>query len=72
MGHWLAWAYALEFGGRRVPRGVGAASLLFYAAHVWVLVELVLALAPQGKAPQRDALQQPKQSGAGLGSCPKT
>ena len=53
MGHWLAWAYALEFGGRRVHLGVWAASLLFYAAHVWVLVELALALAPQGAALRR-------------------
>ena len=43
MGHWLFWAYQLEFGGRPLYLAVWGASLAFFAAHVWVIVELVLA-----------------------------
>ena len=43
MGHWLLWAYLLEFEGRGVHLGVWAAGLLFMAANVWLVCELATA-----------------------------
>jgi phosphatidylinositol glycan class M len=41
MGHWLFWAYQLEFGGKPLFLAVWVASLVFLAAHVWVIFELI-------------------------------
>lgn len=51
-GHWLGWAYLLEFQGEPVHLGVWAAGLAFVAANVALLCTL------QG------ALQQPPHVGA--------
>ena len=44
LGHWLAWAYQLEFGGRAVHLAVWSAGLLFLGTHALVLRELVQAV----------------------------
>lgn len=41
MGLWLRWAYLLEFQGASGYLPVWAASLVFLAAHVWVMRELL-------------------------------
>lgn len=43
MGHWLGWAYLLEFRGARVHLAVWGASLAFLAAHAWLICELLAA-----------------------------
>ena len=43
MAHWLAWAYLLEFEGHPMHLAVWAASLAFFAAHVWLVCEVLTA-----------------------------
>ncbi|KAL4855940.1 GPI mannosyltransferase 1 [Chlorella vulgaris] len=43
MAHWLLWAYLLEFAGWQVHLAVWGASLAFFATHVWLVCELVVA-----------------------------
>ena len=43
MAHWLAWAYLLEFQGQHLHLAVWAASLLLFAAHVWLICEVLAA-----------------------------
>lgn len=39
--HWLGWAYLLEFKGEAVYLGVWAASIVFLAANVVLIVQLL-------------------------------
>jgi len=41
LGHWLAWAYALEFEGSPVHAGVWVAGLLWLGANAMLLRELM-------------------------------
>lgn len=43
MAHWLLWAWLLEFQGAPAHLAVWLASLLFLAAHAWLLCELLAA-----------------------------
>jgi hypothetical protein len=61
LGHWLAWAYALEHAGWSVYAGVWAASLAFLGAQAALLCALLpRRLAARGcalaAAPRRTAL----------------
>jgi phosphatidylinositol glycan class M len=50
VGHWLAWAYALEFRGAPVHAGVWAAALLLLGASAALLRALLAALGAGGAA----------------------
>eukprot|EP00899_Mesostigma_viride_P019500 jgi/Mesvir1/27551/Mv07306-RA.2 len=41
-GHWLFWAYRLEFLGESVFLHVWVASVLFFCSNVWVICEVIL------------------------------
>jgi phosphatidylinositol glycan class M len=38
---WLAWAYSLEFKGMQVYRSLWIASLAFFGANIWFLVNII-------------------------------
>lgn len=44
--HWLLWAYLLEFKGQAVYLGVWMAGVVFLAANVWLMVEMMKAVKP--------------------------
>lgn len=39
--HWLLWAYSLEFKGMQVYRSLWTASLAFFGANIWFLVNII-------------------------------
>ena len=39
--HWLVWAYSLEFKGMQVYRSLWTASLAFFGANIWFLVNII-------------------------------
>jgi phosphatidylinositol glycan class M len=39
--HWLVWAYSLEFKGMQVYRILWTASLAFFGANIWFLVNII-------------------------------
>lgn len=43
--HWLGWAYLLEFEGRAVYLGVWSAGIVFLAANVALIVQLLRSFA---------------------------
>ena len=43
--HWLAWAYALEFKGAQVFESVWLASIAFFGANIWLLLNIIAAYA---------------------------
>jgi GPI mannosyltransferase 1 subunit M len=40
--HWLFWGYMLEFKGKQVFLQLWAASLLFFAANIYVMITIIL------------------------------
>lgn len=45
--HWLAWAYALEFEGAQVYERLWLASIAFFAANIWLIVNVVRSHVPE-------------------------